>query len=134
MALCAFDLRKRELQYAGANNSMYQIRGIGREADLTEYKADRMPIGYYQGRDKEFTNHKIVYEPGDTFYLSSDGFIDQKGGSENKKYMSTRFKKLLLGIQDEPMHDQRLILEKTLSDWMGNNPQVDDVLVIGVRV
>ncbi len=134
MALSAFNLKKLEMQYAGANNPLYLIRGVGREAKLIEYKADLMPIGYYHGKDRSFTNHIIELKPGDTIYMFSDGFLDQKGGEENKKYMSRRFKNLLLGIQDEPMHDQKLILENTLSDWMGDNPQVDDILVIGVRV
>ncbi len=134
MALSALNLKKLEMQYAGANNPLYLIRGVGRDAKLTEYQADPMPIGYYHGKDRSFTNHVVELKPGDTIYMFSDGFLDQKGGKENKKYMSRRFKNLLLGIQDEPMHDQKLILENTLYDWMGNNPQVDDILVIGVRV
>lgn len=134
MALSAFDLKKLEMQYAGANNPLYLIRGVGREAKLIEYKADLMPIGYYPGIEKSFTNHEIKLMPGDTIYMFTDGFSDQKGGGNNKKYMSSRFKDLLLGIQDESMRYQKLILENTFIDWMGNNPQVDDVLVIGMRI
>ena len=134
MALCALDLKNRTMQFAGANNPLYLIRGVGAEAKLTEYKPDRMPIGYYDGQDTPFTNHNLKLEPGDTFYLFSDGFVDQKGGTANKKFMSSRFRDLLLGIQDQTMHDQKLILDKTLSDWMGTNSQIDDILVIGVRV
>jgi len=71
---------------------------------------------------------------GDTFYIFSDGFIDQMGGEEGKKFMSKNFKKLLLDINEEPMNDQRQILDKTITEWMGNNFQIDDILVIGVRV
>jgi serine phosphatase RsbU (regulator of sigma subunit) len=93
-----------------------------------------MPVGYYQGKDTSFTNHLIHLEMGDTFYLFSDGFMDQKGGRDNKKFMSKNFKKLLLEIHDRPMFEQKDMLEKTLADWMGDNTQMDDVLVIGVRV
>jgi serine phosphatase RsbU (regulator of sigma subunit) len=66
--------------------------------------------------------------------MFSDGFIDQKGGPDNKRFMSKNFKNLLLGIHEQPMCDQKEILEKELTDWMGNNSQMDDILVMGVRV
>ena len=93
-----------------------------------------MPLGYYQGKDRAFTNHEIKLEIGDTFYIFSDGFIDQKGGPDQKKFMSKKFKNLLLGIHDLPLFDQKNILEKTLSSWMGDQSQIDDILVVGVRV
>ena len=111
----------------------YLLRQHG-DPKLKEVKADRMPLGYYQGKDRPFTNHEIDLEPGDTFYLFSDGFIDQKGGKNNKRYMSKGFKSLLMEIQDQSMQDQKGILNKTLSDWMGSNSQTDDILIIGVRV
>jgi serine phosphatase RsbU (regulator of sigma subunit) len=134
MALCVLDLRNMLMQYSGANNPLYLIRDVDDIPDLNEIKPDRMPIGYYQGKDKTFTNHEIQLQIGDTFYIFSDGFIDQKGGKENKKFMSKNFKKLLLEIHDQPMYDQKDILDKALSDWMGSNSQMDDILVIGVRV
>ena len=134
MALCVLDLKNNMMQYSGANNPLYMIRDVEGEPELKEYKADRMPLGYYQGKDRTFTNHDIKLEQGDTFYLFSDGFIDQKGGKDNKKYMSKGFRNLLLEIQDQAMHDQKGILDKTLSAWMGDNSQMDDILIIGVRV
>ncbi len=134
MALCVLDLRNMLMQYSGANNPLYLIRDVDDIPDLKEIKADRMPIGYYQGKDKTFTNHNIQLQIGDTFYIFSDGFIDQKGGKENKKFMNKNFKKLLLEIHDQPMYDQKDILDKALSDWMGSNSQMDDILVIGVRM
>jgi serine phosphatase RsbU (regulator of sigma subunit) len=134
LALCALDLKNRTMQYAGANNPLYLIRAVDGEANLIEYKPDRMPIGYYDGKDPSFTNHDISLEPGDTFYLFSDGYMDQKGGPDNKRYMSSRLRTLLLGIQDQAMPSQKQILENTLSDWMGTNSQIDDILVLGVRV
>ena len=93
-----------------------------------------MPLGYYPGKEKSFSNQNIQLEKGDTFYIFSDGFIDQKGGREEKKFLSKNFKKLLLEINDQAMQDQKKILEETLSDWMGDHSQIDDLLVLGVRV
>lgn len=134
MALCVLDLKNYTMQYAGANNPLYLIRWKDNEPKLIEYKPDRMPIGYYFGKDLSFTNHEISLEPGDSLYMFSDGYIDQKGGRENKKFLSRRLKALLLSIQESPMHEQKQILEKALTDWMGDNFQVDDILVMGVRV
>jgi len=134
MAVCVIDEKNNTLQYSGANNPLYLIRDKNGAPELTEFKADRMPVGYYPGRFKTFTNKEIQLEYGDVFYLFSDGFVDQKGGTEGKKFLSKNFKELLLEIHEEPMHDQKKILDKTITDWMGNNSQIDDILVIGVRV
>jgi serine phosphatase RsbU (regulator of sigma subunit) len=134
MALCAIDQKNRTMQYAGAFNPLYLIREEKSDAELIEFKADRMPLGYHHGKDRAFTHHDIKLEIGDTFYIFSDGFIDQKGGPEQKKFMSKKFKKLLLEIHDEPMFDQKNKLEKALKEWMGDQPQIDDILVVGVRV
>ena len=134
LALCVLDLKNSRMQFSGANNPLYLIRDVDGETVLKDFKADRMPLGYYHGKDRPFTNHEIDLKQGDTFYLFSDGFIDQKGGKDNKRYMSKGFKSLLLEIQDQSMQDQKGILDKTLADWMGSNSQTDDILVIGVRV
>ncbi len=134
MALCVIDEKNKVLQYSGANNPLYLIRDKNGIPELTEFKADRMPLGYNQGKFKTFMNCDIHIELGDVLYLFSDGFIDQKGGKEGKKYLSKNFKKLLLEIHEEPMKDQKQILNKTITDWMGEHPQIDDMLVIGIRV
>jgi serine phosphatase RsbU (regulator of sigma subunit) len=134
MALCVIDEKNRVLQYAGANNPLYMIRDRNGSPELMELKPDLMPLGYYQGRHKSFRNNNIPLEFGDMFYMFSDGFIDQKGGKENKKFMSKNFKDLLIKIHQEPMQEQKKILDKTITAWMGDNPQIDDILVIGVRV
>jgi serine phosphatase RsbU (regulator of sigma subunit) len=134
MALCVLDLKDMMMQYSGANNPLYLISDVEDVPELKEIKADRMPIGYYEGKDKSFVNHDIQLKIGDTFYLFSDGFIDQKGGKDNKKFRSKNFKNLLLKIHDQPMYDQKDILDKAILDWMGTKAQMDDILVIGVRV
>jgi serine phosphatase RsbU (regulator of sigma subunit) len=93
-----------------------------------------MPVGYYLEEDESFTNHDISLELGDTFYLFSDGFIDQKGGGENRKFMRRNFKELLLEIQEESMYEQKRILDIRLSEWMEGREQMDDILVVGVRI
>ncbi len=134
MALCVFDEKNHTLQYSGANNPLYLIRDKNGAPELTEFKADRMPLGYYQGSFKTFTNKDIQLEYGDVFYLFSDGFVDQKGGKANKKFLSKNFKNLLIKIHQEPMQEQKKILDKTITNWMGDNAQIDDILVLGVRV
>jgi len=134
MALCVIDEKNNVLQYSGANNPLYLIRDKDGTPELIEFKADRMPLGYYPGRFNTFTNRDIQLEYGDVFYLFSDGFVDQKGGKDHKKFMSRKFKNLLLKIHQEPMQEQKKILDKTMKDWMGDASQIDDILVIGVRV
>lgn len=134
MALCILDTKTKKMQYAGAFNPLYVIRDVDGKPQLDEIKADRMPVGFYHGKDKTFTNNEIQLEMGDTFYIFSDGFMDQTGGKEDKKYMSKNFKSLLLEIHEQPMYEQKEILDKTLADWMDGSPQLDDILVIGVRV
>jgi serine phosphatase RsbU (regulator of sigma subunit) len=133
MALCVIDTRRNKLQYSGAHNSLYLITNNSKESVLKEIKGDPMPVGVNFSIDKSFTNHEIQLEIGDAFYIFSDGFIDQNGGSNNNRFSCDKFKKLLLDIHDHPMYEQKEILEQTLKDWMGEHPQRDDILVIGVR-
>jgi serine phosphatase RsbU (regulator of sigma subunit) len=134
MAICVLDLKSMEMQYAGANIPLYVIKNVKGTPGLKEIKPDQMPLGYYQSTDISFVNHDIQLDKGDAFYMFSDGYIDQKGGKEEKKFLSKNFKNLLLEIHDQAMPDQKEMLEKTLSDWMGDHTQIDDLLVIGVRV
>lgn len=134
IALCVIDIKNNMMQYAGAFNPLYLIRDVNGKPELQEVKADRMPVGFHYAKDKSFTNHEIQLEIGDTFYIFSDGFIDQIGGKEEKKYLSRRFKELLLEIHEQPMYEQKEILDKTLKNWMEGYCQIDDILVVGVRV
>ncbi|MBN1181481.1 MAG: SpoIIE family protein phosphatase [Bacteroidales bacterium] len=129
MSLGILDLAKHELQFAGAYNPLYLIRN----GELIVTDADNMPVAIHERMD-EFTNHVIKLEQGDIFYLFSDGFADQFGGDSGKKFLKGKFKKLLAGLQDKSMADQKKILDETLEQWKGNYSQVDDILVIGVRV
>ena len=93
-----------------------------------------MPVGVHVSGDISFTNHEIRLEIGDTFYISTDGLIDQIGGSNGTRFGRKNLKKLLLEIHDQPLFEQKEILEQTLNDWMGKYTQRDDILVIGARV
>jgi len=128
MGLCVYDPGNRQLQFAGAYNSMYLIKNN----ELEEVKADRMPIAIHYHGKEPFTNHEIKTEKGDVIYLFSDGFPDQFGGPDGKKFMNKRLKALLLKIHQEPLKKQREKLLKEFEDWRGELEQVDDVIVIGI--
>jgi serine phosphatase RsbU (regulator of sigma subunit) len=131
LALCTIDLKKKKLQYAGAINPLILIR----KGELIQYKGDKMPIGSsIMDELPGFTNHLIDLEDGDCLYMFSDGYADQFGGSENKKFLIKRFRNLLFEIHDKPLDEQHHILEKTLEDWMGDREQIDDILVMGIKI
>ncbi|MBN8691662.1 MAG: SpoIIE family protein phosphatase [Bacteroidetes bacterium] len=131
IALCAFNRKTNVLEYAGAFNPLWLIRN----GELTEIKADKFPIGNLKsGENKKFTNHSIQLIAGDTLYIYSDGFADQFGGPDGKKFKYSAFKKLLLDTQHLSMEEQGELLYKTIEEWKGELEQVDDILVIGTRL
>jgi sigma-B regulation protein RsbU (phosphoserine phosphatase) len=131
MALCVFDFAAKNVEFAGANNPLILIR----DNKLIKFKGDRFPIGAFEGDSPQpFKNSEIDLMEGDCFYLASDGYSDQFGGPDNKKFMQRRFEDFLLEINSEPMDVQKELLHKKLYEWMGVNDQVDDVLVIGIRI
>lgn len=130
MSLCVLDTEYGILQFAGAYNPLYLIR----DNEIQIYKADRQPVAIYM-REKEFTNHEIKVQKGDCIYMFSDGYKDQFGGESGQKFKSKRFNELLLEIHQKPMAEQSKILGKTIEDWMGKKyDQIDDILVLGVRI
>ncbi len=130
IALCVVDLEKMKMQYAGAYNPMY----LYRNNELIEVKADRMPIGIYIKEKESFTNNEIDLKKGDTFYIFSDGYQDQFGGEDGSKFKTKNFKQLLQEIHQKPMVEQREILDKRIDEWRGKWEQVDDIIVLGVKV
>ena len=145
MSICVLDLSRNKLQFAGANNNLYFLRkkdhtfpeGVlqleGWDYNFYEIKADRCPIGELI-ENHSFTTHEISLVQGDTFYIFSDGYADQFGGKDNRKFMSNSFKNLLLTIQDQDMEIQQSILKHVHEDWKGEEEQVDDICVIGIRI
>lgn len=131
IAICCFDTVRKEVLYAGALRPLIVIR----KSLLTKIESDRFPIGGSQDtRDKKFTLHRFPVESGDLLYMFSDGFADQFGGEKGKKFMVKNLLQKLTLIQDKPMKEQALLLEKTFDDWKAGYQQVDDVLVVGVRI
>ncbi|MCK5169988.1 MAG: response regulator [Bacteroidales bacterium] len=130
IALCIIDHEKRKLEYAGANNPLYLIRNN----QLLETKADKMPIGIHRKAKESFQNHIIKLQKDDLVYLFSDGFVDQFGGEDGRKFLSTNFRKLLIDNRSQTLNDQKIILEKTFEEWKGDRKQLDDILVIGFKI
>ncbi len=143
IALCVLDLEHKVLQYAGANNPLYHVKRLdGKEnersvTDVTHYiselKADKQPIGKYMDQTP-FTTQHVQLSSGDLLYTFSDGFADQFGGKNGKKFKYRPFKRLLLEIKNEPMEKQHEILNEAFEEWRGAHEQIDDVCIIGVRV
>ncbi len=128
ITLCSYDIRKKELKYAGAYGALNLIN----KGKLQVIKGDRQPVGSHHFR-KPFTNHTIQIEKGDCLYLSSDGFADQFGGPKNRKFMVTAFRLLLLDIHRKPMEEQEQVLKDSFQNWKGKHSQIDDVCVMGIR-
>ena len=119
-----------KLYYAGANRSLYHIKNNL----LEETKADKFPIGGLEYNElKKFTTHTFQLEKNDSIYISTDGFADQFG-KKNKKLKTTKFKEILLSIQDKSMQEQNSYLDSFIENWRENMEQTDDILVIGIRV
>jgi serine phosphatase RsbU (regulator of sigma subunit) len=131
MALCTFDKTSEILEYAGANNPMYIVS----DGKLTIIKASKLTVGSMQEQviDPPI-NHSIQLKKGDCYFIFSDGYVDQFGGENNKKFKSSRLQELLLSVNSLSMEEQESAIHKAFKDWQGTNEQVDDVLVIGVRV
>jgi serine phosphatase RsbU (regulator of sigma subunit)/uncharacterized protein HemY len=130
VALYIIDNQEMSLEYAGANNSLF----IYREEEFIELKADKMPIGIHRLADNSFTNYKIDIKKDDMVYAFSDGYPDQFGGPSGKKLMVKNFKNTLQNIHHKSLTEQKFILEKTLDEWMHGTHQIDDILVMGVRI
>jgi serine phosphatase RsbU (regulator of sigma subunit) len=128
VGLCVIDKKRKKIDYAGAFFPLYIIR----DNSLIEIKADKLIIGMNPD-GIEYTDHEIDIMEDDIFYLFSDGYVDQFGGTENKKFMYRRFRYLLLTIHRFPVNDQKAILDENIKTWIGRNEQVDDILVIGFR-
>jgi phosphoserine phosphatase RsbU/P len=130
-ALLSIDLKNQIVEFSGAKNPLICIQNNV----LYQIKGDKMPIGGEQ-REKEriFKKHTILCDIPTYFYIFSDGYQDQFGGPEGRKFMSARFRNLLLEIHQKDMQEQKEILDQTMKDWLGSNRQIDDILVIGLKI
>lgn len=126
--VCLVDFEKNKLWFAGANNPLYLVR----KGELIHYRADKMPVAIHY-RMNPFTLHEIDLQKGDSFYIFTDGYADQFGGPNEKKFMSNKLRETILSMEGMPMLKQGEKLDEIFEKWKGDNTQVDDVTVIGVR-
>lgn len=129
ISLCALNLKESILYWAGANNPLWIIRN----SELIEYKPDKQPIGKYADA-KPFATQKIQLQKNDCLYIFTDGYADQFGGEQGKKYKAAKMKSLLLSIHTQPMEAQSVIINANFEQWKGNLEQVDDICMIGVKI
>ncbi len=147
MALIAYNTETGNIEFSGANNPLYLFRNNDKPAleserkfeedehvTMYEFKADRMPIGLHDHADIPFTKKEIQSEKNDMMYIFSDGFADQFGGEKGKKYTYKRFKHFLLSIHKKPMEEQKKLLRQEIIDWQGEEEQIDDHIIIGIRI
>ncbi len=131
ISICVIDTKKQIIEYAGAKSPMIYIQ----HGHLAFIRGDKLPIGGTQGPDgRNYTRRTLQMQSGDVFYLFSDGYQDQFGGAKNKKFMIKQLRELLYTLHELPMFQQKYLLEKALDDWKGKEKQIDDILLLGVRV
>ncbi len=130
IALCKINLKKQKLHFAGAHRSLYYMKS----GELMEVKADKFPIGggQYQNRTN-FTTTEIKLDTGDRAYFCSDGFPDQFGGPENRKFSPKRIRDIITGHQDQNINEVYQVFDTEFEAWKGGNKQTDDVLMIGIQ-
>lgn len=130
MSIISIDKRNNIMEFAGAMTPMYIIRN----RKIIELKPDRMPVAYYDGEERAFSSSKVALKPDDQLYMFSDGYYDQFGGSEGLKMKSTKFKETLLDCCLKSNEEQIAILERDFESWRGRYDQIDDILVMGIRI
>ena len=130
MSLAAINTKNREVQFTGANQDLYTVQ----KGELVVIKGDRMPVGIHSEGGKPFSAHTLKLNRGDTLYMFTDGYPDQFGGPQRKKYGTLKLRSLLTKVQNSIMHDQQATVEKEYVTWKGDHEQIDDVLMIGIQV
>jgi serine phosphatase RsbU (regulator of sigma subunit) len=146
MVLIKFNKQTLEMEYAAANNSFYLVSNkqlaVGNEncklktenCQLLEMPCDKMPVGVYHSEVKPFQTFKYQLQKGDIIYTYTDGYADQFGGEKGKKYTYKRLREKLVAISEKPLAEQKVSLESEFENWKGEQEQVDDVCVIGVKI
>lgn len=132
IALCSVNANTGKIEYSGANRPLWIIRKGATE--IEEIKPDKMAIGGFTEGEQNFNTNTLQLHKGDSFYIFSDGYADQFGGPQGKKLSTKKFRDILLSIQNLSMTEQSKYLEKSMADWKGNREQLDDILVIGIRL
>ncbi len=133
ISICVFDLEKKLLHFAGAMNPLFIVQN----GEIQHIKADSKGIGglqFKEEKERVFCMQTIEINGDECFYMFSDGYVDQFGGEHNRKFMLNRFKKMLLDNYTKPMAEQLDIFEKTFHSWKGKRNQIDDIMVVGIKV
>lgn len=131
ISVISYDILDHYVEYAGAYQPLYHVRN----GKVTVVRGDRFPIGMIDGQARKvFTNHRLDVMKGDMLYIFTDGFADQFGGPGEKKFKTVNIRSLLSEIYMLPADEQKRLLEKSIRDWMGDLPQIDDILFIGTRI
>lgn len=129
IALCKINLKTNILQFAGANNSLWILRG----KEITELKADRQPVGFYP-KPKPFSHYEISLLKGDAVFLFTDGFADQFGGPDKRKFGYSRMKELIIANTDKNLSEIKTALDTSFENWKSTTEQLDDVCMMGIRI
>lgn len=132
IALCAIDRKQKLIHFAGANRPLWYIHEKSKV--MEEIKGNKQSIGGFTEEDYSFETHTMAYRDGDSFYIFSDGYADQDGGEEQKKLMTKHLKEKIVEAQHLPLKQQGKFLEHFVLEWMGDNEQRDDMLVIGFKL
>ena len=130
ISICTVDKSNGKLTFAGAKRPVIYFQN----GELEELKGSMSAIGDSYMDNKVFEEHSMEIKAGDTFYMFSDGYPDQFGGAENKKFMTRNFKSLLSSIHTHPMKEQEDIIENKMKEWIGNTEQTDDMLILGFKI
>ncbi len=131
MTISIINHKSLELDFTGANNPLYLIR----ENKIMVFKENRNPVGIHP-YEKPFESHQFNLKRGDKLYMFSDGFVDQFGGESGRKFLRNNFQRLLIHLSNQPltMLEEQEIIEETFTEWRGNNPQIDDILILGLKI
>ncbi len=131
LALCSLDKKQMLLEFSGAFNPLWVLRN----KEIIEIKGNKFPIGsFMDDAVQNFDNHTIQLEKNDIIYIFTDGYADQFGGPKGKKFKDKNVKKLLCDICHETMERQKEILETSINEWKGELEQIDDILIMGVKI
>ena len=130
LAFVSIDMERMELEYSGANCPLYLVR----KGVLQELKPDKMAIASFEPGTRQYQMQTLPLVSGDVIFAATDGFPDQFGGPRGKKFMRKRFRELLVHVATLESHEMKVALAQAFHDWKGEEEQVDDVLVVGVRV
>jgi len=130
IALCVIDPENKTMEYAGAQNPLIYIQG----EKIFRVRGNKFPVGGFQVEHHDYTKHTININEPTTCYIFTDGYHDQFGGPQGRKFMTKNFRDLLYEIHNMPMEEQKNILELVINEWMGDNEQTDDILIIGFKL